>query len=66
MKKKPELEPCPMCHTSDNLALFKYENNVIHLECTRCVYLGPGESTAKKAIAAHNELYAGTRAGVGR
>ena len=51
--------PCPKCQKVDDLGVFRYDNGIVHVECDRCLYLGPGESTARKAVLAHNAAMLG-------
>ena len=53
----PKHEPCPKCGSGDHLAVYRYDNNIRHVECDKpgCHYLGPGETSVRKAINRHNE-----------
>lgn len=58
MATNPKMRPCPRCGSGDHLSVYTYVvGGHRHVECDngRCMYLGPGEHSARAAIKAHNE-----------
>lgn len=50
--QKPQ--PCPTCQNGDNVTVYKYDSGRCHVECIKCNYLGPSESSVGAAIRSHN------------
>lgn len=55
MATMQRLKPCPRCGTDEHLAIYAYESGWKHVECDKCLYLGPGEGSKLAAARSHNE-----------
>lgn len=57
MATNPKISRCPNCQSDEQMAVYTYDSGWKHVECTKCNYLGPGETSIRQAIKSHNEKF---------